>query len=217
MIAAIIVFALLLISWSVALTLLLRWYWRAADAYEEAAGHVLEHVHLWTKVVQGHLLKHIAEIPALAFDASPEAVGLREALLEQPLRYLTATLLVVERRLSNRMTLLTELLSPFYVSLTKQQIPEKFVPQYLQVDEPQFDEGGAIAAAETKVRESLLGAGKLIDGSSEDPDKNLRHEEVVSRARELRKARTWLFSVAPSLTAALVASMAVMLVLAFRG
>jgi len=218
MIATIIIFAFILVSWSVALTLLLHRYLTAARAYETVLGGALDHIHNWTDITDNTLLRGIAALPALTFDASPAAVELREVLLNSTLRYLTTIMLVVERRLSNRLTLMTELLSPFYVSLTKQQIPEKFVPQYLQVEEPKFDAEGAIEVAETKVRETLLNEGKLI-GESQQKDSNdkLRCVEVVSKAQALHQARKWLFMATPILTAALIASLAAMLVLASCG
>ena len=105
-----------------------------------------------------------------------------DALTEQALTFLVATLLTVERRLSNHITKLSYILEPFFVTLTKKKLPADLRAEYLKTDEPEFDPDEALEAARQKKIQIDKSAGKLHNGVVDDDNsKEMSVNEIERR------------------------------------
>jgi len=247
MIALIVVFSLLGVASAVGLVLVL-WKWQHVESIWTSASFeddvaTLEVVNdVYEKhskclislhdSLANHFFQTAQGIESLAKDALSSSVtqtqlAYQDELMNKILAFVASTQLLVERRLANRISLLTELFTPFWVSLTKKELPEKYAVQYLKVEEPVFDEQNEIDAAQKKLLEAvqarqenlilpLVSVGKLQFEPTEKASviKPARRQEVLPI---LQRARFWAAILVPTLAVVLVVSVAVVAAITISG
>jgi len=131
-----------------------------------------------------------------------------DVLAEQALAFLVASGLTIERRLINNITKLNRVLEPFFVTLTKNPLPDELKPEYLNVTSPDFDPEDQIAASREKIQNAIEQAGKLKI-RDDDPS----HAELEEAAQKADSALRLAMLLLPVLSAILLAAVVIPTVL----